>query len=55
MKFITCDLENYQDLHNYSVEDYTFWLDLWEHLAIVSSVPPNLVSIVLLQKVHCVN
>lgn len=34
-------LESYHDLHNYSVEDYTFWLDLWEHLAIVSSIPPN--------------
>ncbi|TFK44324.1 acetoacetyl-CoA synthetase [Crucibulum laeve] len=34
-------LANYHDLHKYSVEDYTFWLDLWEHLAIISSVPPR--------------
>ena len=33
--------EDYHDLHKYSVEDYTFWLDLWEFLGIVSSVPPN--------------
>ncbi|KAG6850135.1 hypothetical protein H0H93_000520 [Arthromyces matolae] len=25
----------------YSVEDYTFWLDLWESLGIISSVTPN--------------
>jgi len=36
--------ENYYDLHKYSVEDYTFWLDLWDFLGIISSVPP--------QKVH---
>ncbi|KAG5652874.1 hypothetical protein H0H81_003304 [Sphagnurus paluster] len=34
-------LENYHDLHKYSVDDYTFWLDLWEALGIVSSVPPD--------------
>ncbi|KAG2015435.1 acetoacetyl-CoA synthetase [Coprinopsis cinerea AmutBmut pab1-1] len=34
-------LENYHDLHRYSVQDYSFWLDLWEHLGIVSSVPPD--------------
>ncbi|KAG5728825.1 hypothetical protein E4T56_gene4266, partial [Termitomyces sp. T112] len=34
-------LANYHDLHKYSVEDYTFWLDLWESLGIISSIPPN--------------
>ncbi|KAH6913876.1 acetoacetyl-CoA synthetase [Coprinopsis sp. MPI-PUGE-AT-0042] len=34
-------LASYFDLHKYSVEDYAFWLDLWEYLAIVSSVPPD--------------
>ncbi|KJA27866.1 hypothetical protein HYPSUDRAFT_882039 [Hypholoma sublateritium FD-334 SS-4] len=35
------NLKDYHDLHKYSVEDYTFWLDLWEFLGIVSSVPPS--------------
>ncbi|KAJ7879114.1 acetoacetyl-CoA synthetase [Mycena leptocephala] len=35
------NLQNYQDLHKYSVESYTFWLDLWEFLGIISSVPPK--------------
>ncbi|KAF7357777.1 AMP-binding domain-containing protein [Mycena venus] len=34
-------LKDYHDLHRYSVESYTFWLDLWEFLGIVSSVPPT--------------
>ncbi|KAF7376540.1 Acetoacetyl-CoA synthetase [Mycena sanguinolenta] len=34
-------LDNYHALHKYSVESYTFWLDLWDFLAIVSSVPPK--------------
>lgn len=34
-------LENYHDLHKYSVEDYTFWIDLWNHLRVVSSIPPD--------------
>lgn len=33
--------EDYHDLHKYSVEDYTFWLDLWEFLGIISSIPPQ--------------
>ncbi|KAF7321942.1 AMP-binding domain-containing protein [Mycena kentingensis (nom. inval.)] len=33
--------EDYHALHKYSVEDYAFWLDLWEFLDIVSSVPPG--------------
>ncbi|KAG6830065.1 hypothetical protein H0H92_002355 [Tricholoma furcatifolium] len=40
-------LANYHDLHKYSVEDYTFWLDLWEHLGIIYSVPPNPKQIVV--------
>ncbi|KAG6891580.1 hypothetical protein C0992_003607 [Termitomyces sp. T32_za158] len=35
------NLANYHELHKYSVEDYTFWLDLWEALGIISSIPPN--------------
>ncbi|KAJ7451807.1 acetoacetyl-CoA synthetase [Mycena galericulata] len=34
-------LENYHDLHKYSVESYAFWLDLWEFLGIISSVAPT--------------
>ncbi|KAI0284512.1 acetoacetate-CoA ligase [Russula brevipes] len=34
-------LKDYFDLHEYSVANYTFWLDLWECLGIVSSVPPT--------------
>ncbi|TFK26513.1 acetoacetyl-CoA synthetase [Coprinopsis marcescibilis] len=35
------NLNDYHDLHKYSVEDYAFWMDLWEHLGIISSTPPN--------------
>ena len=28
-------------MREYSVTDYTFWLDLWEFLGIISSVPPT--------------
>ncbi|THU92452.1 acetoacetate-CoA ligase [Dendrothele bispora CBS 962.96] len=38
------NLKDYDDLHRYSVEKDTFWLDLWEHLNIVYSVPPNAVT-----------
>ncbi|PPQ98788.1 hypothetical protein CVT24_003346 [Panaeolus cyanescens] len=34
------NLKDYHDLHKYSVEDYGFWLDLWEYLGIISSTPP---------------
>ncbi|KAF7376536.1 AMP-binding domain-containing protein [Mycena sanguinolenta] len=34
-------LKDYHDLHKYSVESYEFWLDLWEFLGIVSSIPPK--------------
>ncbi|KAJ6489561.1 hypothetical protein C8R47DRAFT_1273830 [Mycena vitilis] len=35
------NLENYHDLHKYSVESFDFWLDLWEFLGIISSVAPK--------------
>ncbi|KAI9449438.1 hypothetical protein BJY52DRAFT_1192561 [Lactarius psammicola] len=31
---------SYSDLHENSVTDYTFWLDLWQILGVISSVPP---------------
>ncbi|KIK09982.1 hypothetical protein K443DRAFT_127349 [Laccaria amethystina LaAM-08-1] len=34
-------LANYHDLHRHSVEDDNFWLELWEFLGIISSVPPQ--------------
>ncbi|KDQ57431.1 hypothetical protein JAAARDRAFT_35147 [Jaapia argillacea MUCL 33604] len=34
-------LKDFHDLHKYSVEDYTFWKDLWEYLGIIYSVPPQ--------------
>ncbi|KAF7376544.1 AMP-binding domain-containing protein [Mycena sanguinolenta] len=34
-------VNDYHALHKYSVESYTFWLDLWEFLGIKSSVPPK--------------
>jgi acetoacetyl-CoA synthetase len=40
--------ENFHDLHKYSVEDYTFWLDLWNFLGIIHSVSPSQVSISLI-------
>jgi hypothetical protein len=33
--------EDYPELHEYSVTNYTFWLDLWQFLGIISSVPPT--------------
>ena len=36
--------EDYPELHEYSVTDYTFWLDLWQFMGIISSVPPTKVS-----------
>ncbi|PPQ70292.1 hypothetical protein CVT25_014614 [Psilocybe cyanescens] len=35
------NLKSYYDLHKHSIEDYIFWLDLWDFLGIVSSVPPT--------------
>ncbi|KAJ6625754.1 acetoacetate-CoA ligase [Mycena sp. CBHHK59/15] len=34
-------LDDYHALHKYSVESYTFWLDLWEFLGLIASVPPK--------------
>lgn len=34
-------IENYQELHRYSVEDYGFWEDLWDYIGVVYSVPPE--------------
>ena len=33
--------EDYSQLHEYSVTNYMFWLDLWQFLGIMSSVPPT--------------
>ncbi|PCH36095.1 acetoacetate-CoA ligase [Wolfiporia cocos MD-104 SS10] len=35
------NLKDYHDLHKYSVEDYSFWADIWEFVGIVYSVPPD--------------
>ncbi|KDQ27491.1 hypothetical protein PLEOSDRAFT_1064819 [Pleurotus ostreatus PC15] len=35
------NLRDYADLHKYSVEDYTFWLDLWYYLRIIYSQAPT--------------
>jgi acetoacetyl-CoA synthetase len=32
---------DYHDLHENFVENYTFWLDLWEFLGIIPSAPPD--------------
>ncbi|KAG1752792.1 hypothetical protein EDB19DRAFT_1892832 [Suillus lakei] len=40
------NLKDYHDLHAYSVSNYTFWLDLWQFMGILSSVPPNPTKIV---------
>ncbi|KAH9910460.1 uncharacterized protein B0H18DRAFT_895537 [Fomitopsis serialis] len=34
-------LKDYHDLHRYSVESYDFWMDVWEYIGIISSVPPS--------------
>ncbi|KAA1471742.1 acetoacetate-CoA ligase [Dentipellis sp. KUC8613] len=34
-------LRDYNDLHEYSVTDYTFWLDLWQFMGIIYSAPPT--------------
>lgn len=39
-------LKDYNDLHAYSVSNYTFWLDLWQFIGILSSVPPDPTKIV---------
>ncbi|KAF4567314.1 hypothetical protein EYR40_006311 [Pleurotus pulmonarius] len=35
------NLKDYLDLHKYSVEEYTFWLDLWYYLRIIYSQAPT--------------
>ncbi|KAF9042189.1 acetoacetyl-CoA synthetase [Panaeolus papilionaceus] len=35
------NLRDYHDLHDYSVRNYQFWLDLWENIGIMSSIPPR--------------
>ncbi|KAL0956816.1 hypothetical protein HGRIS_002928 [Hohenbuehelia grisea] len=35
------DLQSYHDLHKYSVEEYTFWQDLWDFLRIKYTKPAN--------------
>ncbi|KAF9529257.1 acetoacetyl-CoA synthetase [Crepidotus variabilis] len=35
------NMQNYRDLHAFSVSDYAFWLDLWEAVGVISSVPPQ--------------
>uniref|UniRef100_A0A0W0G8L3 Acetoacetyl-synthetase n=1 Tax=Moniliophthora roreri TaxID=221103 RepID=A0A0W0G8L3_MONRR len=37
-------LKDYRDLHHYSVNNDTFWMDLWEHVGITYSRPPDKVS-----------
>ncbi|KAJ7594475.1 acetoacetyl-CoA synthetase [Mycena floridula] len=40
------NLEDYHELHAYSVtKPQDFWVDLWEHLGIISSVPFNQVTV----------
>ncbi|KAH8814724.1 acetoacetate-CoA ligase [Flagelloscypha sp. PMI_526] len=35
------NLKTYHDLHEYSVTNYDFWLDLWTELDFKASVPPS--------------
>ncbi|KAJ3486434.1 hypothetical protein NLI96_g4244 [Meripilus lineatus] len=35
------NLKDVHELHRYSVEDYTFWEDLWNYVGIIHSVPPQ--------------
>ncbi|KAI0730268.1 hypothetical protein C8Q72DRAFT_793910 [Fomitopsis betulina] len=34
-------LQDYQELHKYSVDSHDFWLDVWEFIGIISSIPPT--------------
>ncbi|KAJ3718135.1 acetoacetyl-CoA synthetase [Lentinula guzmanii] len=34
-------LKNYHEFYKYSIENYTFWEDAWQHLRIIYSVPPQ--------------
>ncbi|EMD37673.1 hypothetical protein CERSUDRAFT_114316 [Gelatoporia subvermispora B] len=35
------NLKDFHDLHRYSVEDYKFWVDLWQYLGVIYSTPPE--------------
>ncbi|KAJ3774088.1 acetoacetyl-CoA synthetase [Lentinula raphanica] len=35
------NLKDYHDFHKYSIENYSFWEDAWQHLRIIYSVPPQ--------------
>lgn len=37
-------VEDYQELHKYSVDSHDFWLDVWEFIGIISSIPPTKVA-----------
>lgn len=46
MAMLSCTAaEDFHDLHRYSVEDYTFWLDMWQYLGIIYSVGPEKVCL----------
>ena len=49
--------EDYSELHEYSVTKYEFWLDLWQFLGIISSVPPTKVRslFAVSQRMHMYN
>lgn len=36
-----CHKGNYHELHTYSITDWAFWVDIWEFLGIIYSVPPK--------------
>lgn len=47
--------EDYDDLHQYSVENWSYWQDLWEYSGILYSVPPTkarLYSTTLIPQLH---
>ncbi|KAJ3781487.1 acetoacetyl-CoA synthetase [Lentinula aff. detonsa] len=35
------NLKDYHEFHRYSIENYSFWEDAWQHLRIIYSVPPQ--------------
>ncbi|KAH7876567.1 acetoacetyl-CoA synthetase [Lentinula edodes] len=35
------NLKDYHEFHKYSIENYSFWEDAWQHLRIIYSVPPQ--------------
>lgn len=38
------DPENYDDLHEYSISDWTYWKDLWDFAGTIHSAPPTEVN-----------